>query len=677
MRVFQLWDSRYDILAKYKVHVSVFTIFLLTLIFVIVGVKLHKPRRTTEPADEAVLFDPKYRRIHLLDDEEMDEIIGTLGIEIPSGIVPSNCYLSFDADEMKCLLWKGYAELLIIHKLYNSTECYDIRWTLNPGILLHDCYEMDGAFWYGPANSSLNQWYLTQSGFSFDSLSSLGSGTFSKVTEYYWLSSKGAAIIAYMDFPVHISLNEKKGESLCISRSYKESSYSDVLHGNRHVQYRVCNGVNILETHRLVRNNFFPKFSEMPDKSLLVSPHWSLTPEPKTLKVNDSDVMDIVTKIIDYKLNCSTVDLDWQWEMKYGDFSFDKRAFSEIERMLQYLSSAGCGMTLKIYPYVNYLSENFKEGLMHKYFVKTAGGNAPVLLRWEHGVGAMIDITNADAQDWFSSKLRNLITSYKIHALRFGYGNSFWLPSNAEFYAKTMLPNEVMTIYSKFINSFTHVVLERTSQTQNIPSLISIPSEIVRTEEHTCLRNVVPLVLTLGMLGYPFLISDGFKYDHTLDPDVAEFPSKELFIRWMQLSTFFPAMRYTVKPWYYDDEVIQISQNLTRFHQNTVLKITDTLKDEIHAGEPIIRPMWWSDPSDENTYPLDDQFMLGNDVIVAPILCEGKAGIAERNIYFPKGIWRDSFSKALINGPIWIQYYKVMQNQTAFFTREVLFQSVK
>ena len=640
----------------------------------IVGVEMHKPKRTMENVDEPVQFDPDYRRLHLLDEEELDEIIGTLGLEIPSGVLPSNCYLSFEADEMKCLLWEGYAELIIVHKSYNSTQCYDIRWTLNPGVLLHDCYETTGAYWYGPANSSDNHWYLKQSGFAFDSLSSLGSGTFSTVTEYYWLSSKGTAVIVDMDFPVRISWNEKNRESLCISRSYKESTYSNALNGNRHVQYRVCNGVDMLETHRLVREKFLPRFTEIPDQSLLSSPHWSLTPQPKTLKINESDIADIVNKIKEHNLDCSTVDIDWQWEMKYGDFSFNKTAFSNMDETLQYLSSVNCGLTIKVYPYVNYLSENFKEGLLYRYFVRTAGGNAPVLLRWEHGVGSMIEITNPDAQDWFGSKLRNLISSYNIQTLRFGYGSSFWLPSNSEFFAEPLLPNEVMTIYSKFIDSFAHVVLERTSQTQSIPSLISVQSEIIKSEENTCLKNIIPRVLTLGLLGYPFVISDGFKLDQILDPSVTEYPSKDLFIRWMQLSSFFPATRYTVKPWYYDEEVTAISKNLTKYHQEKVLKIVDSLKDEILSGEPIIRPMWWSAPTDANTFPIDDQFMLGDAILVAPVLCEGKAGVAERSIYFPKGIWRDSSSNALISGPNWIQYYKVKQDEIALFTREVLFE---
>ena len=673
----QLWDSRYDLLARYKVHAAVFCVFLLTLIFVIIGVQLHKKEKPTgRKSRDTFIFDPDFRRIHLFDEDELDEIVGTLGMEIPEGVPASTCYLNFENEQdVKCLSWEEHAELTIVHKQYNKTQCYNIRWTINPGVNLHDCYDTDGAYWFGPVNSSFSQWPLKHSGFSFDSLSPLVSGTFSTVTELLWLSSKGAAIVIDPNFPVHISWNERNGETFCISRSYKESSFPNTLNSNRPVQYTICNGVNILETYRLVRNNFFPKLSQMPDKVLLNSPHWSALSESESFTVNDTMVMEVANNIVDNGFECGSIAVDGQWERKYGDFSFDETAFSNIDNVLKYVASAGCGLSVTVYPYVNYLSENFKPGLVNGHFVKSTGGNAPALLRWEHGVGALIDVAGANAEDWFSAILRELTTTNSITTLRFGYGNSVWLPSNAEFHSEQLFPYQILKLYSKFIDSFGDVIFDRTSQTQGIPSLISVPSSVIHKDDHKCLKNIIPHVLSIGMLGYPFIISDGFEYQQKSNLNGADIPSRDLFIRWMQLSTYFPAMKYTVKPWQYDEEVITISKALSKYHQDTVLKTVDSLKDQILSGEPILRPLWWSDPTDENAFTIDDQFLLGSGMMVAPVLCEGESGAAERNIYFPKGIWRDSLSNILIQGPKWVQYYKVTQTQIPVFKKEILFET--
>ena len=599
-------------------------------------------------------------------------------MEIPEGVPAKDCYLNFeDESEVKCLSWEEYAELTIVHKVYNKTQCYDVRWILNPGVRLTDCYDTQDAYWYGPMNSSDgSRWPMRSSSFSYDSLVSPVKGTFATVTEYLWLSSKGVAIIIDPDFPVHVSWNEKSGDTFCLSRSFKESLYSDALITNRQVKYRICNGVSILDTYKFVRETFFPDITSLPDFSLLSSPHWSSISEAVTFNLNETVVIELAERIKKHELNCSMVQIDGQWEEKFGDLNFDQNDFTNIPGMISYLTDVGCELSVKVYPFVNYLSENFKDGLVHGHFVKNAGGRAPALLQWEHGVGAMVDVTGPASRDWFKSKLRKLRTAYNITTIRFGYGNALWLPSNSEFYTKNLLPNDIFKIFSRFVEGLGKIILERTSQTQNVPSLISVQSEIIDNGEQKCLKNIIPEVLTVGMLGYPFLISDGIDIRHLMGSKDGELPSEELFIRWMQLSTFFPAMKYTVKPWHYGEDAINASKNLTKFHQDTIIDLIISMKQSILSGEPILRPMWWADPKDETTFTINDQFLVGDDMIVAPVLCEGKGGVAERSVYFPKGIWRDSQSKALIPGPKWIRYYRVNQDQIAIFTREVIFEHV-
>ncbi len=67
------------------------------------------------------------------------------------------------------------------------------------------------------------------------------------------------------------------------------------------------------------------------------------------------------------------------------------------------------------------------------------------------------------------------------------------------------------------------------------------------------------------------------------------------------------------------------------------------LADEAAATlAPIARPMWWLDPADEATFTIHDQFALGQDLIIAPVV---EKGAVRRDVYLTEGLWRDAFEE--------------------------------
>jgi hypothetical protein len=74
-----------------------------------------------------------------------------------------------------------------------------------------------------------------------------------------------------------------------------------------------------------------------------------------------------------------------------------------------------------------------------------------------------------------------------------------------------------------------------------------------------------------------------------------------------------------------------------------VIERLHALADEAAATlAPIARPMWWLDPADEATFTIHDQFALGQDMIVAPVV---ERGAVTRNVYLTAGLWRDAFDQ--------------------------------
>ena len=676
--IFQIWSKRREILRNYKTNFFVFGLFICILAFVIVGLHLHNQHKENLAIAQKIFFDAKARRLYLYEKDEKDQVSGTLGLDIPKWLLPVHCYQDYEKIHDKtCLIWKDFGKLNI-QFLENKIKCYNISWKMEPGVIPLDCVDLGNSYWYGPSNSSAENWPISWNSFTFDTNSAKhDSGTFEFVTEYYWLSSSGGAIFVDSTFPLHVTWNNQNNGKLCFSVSKSGDFYSIDKPHELTMNYVICNGDNILTTHAFISEKFIPNLLEIPDMSLMTSPHWSTASEYKKNKVSEDVILDLTTQLIKHNLNCSTIELDGQWERKTGDFSFDKLAFPNITKTLSATVDAKCEFSMNLSPYFDINSRNFAEGLSRELFIKSIGEQVPALVKWQNGIGAMLDVSNSTAREWFTSKVRHLKSSYGIDTFRFAYGNSFWLPHKPVFSQDTLNPNRVKKLFTDLFSTFGDIIIESTSQTQHISGFIGISSSVINHDKTNCLKNIISDALNLGHLGYPLVMSDGI--EAKAGPEELEYrrPSRDLFIRWMQMSVFFPSMRFTIKPWEYDNEVVSVARNLSVFHKETVLSEINKLEKEILQGKPIIRPLWWLVPNDQNTYQINDQFLLGDRYLVAPVLCEGKAGIAKRNIYVPKGYWRDIVSNTLIPGPKWIKDYQVRQNEIPYFRQEELHFSVQ
>ncbi|MEQ2286450.1 hypothetical protein AMECASPLE_002630 [Ameca splendens] len=121
-----------------------------------------------------------------------------------------------------------------------------------------------------------------------------------------------------------------------------------------------------------------------------------------------------------------------------------------------------------------------------------------------------------------------------------------------------------------------------------------------------------------------------------------------------------------------DDLKLQVL-NLTRIyitkHQRDVVPLIEKYAEEWQlTGNPIYRPLWWLSPSDPVTFTTDDQFLIGDEVLVAPVL---EKGAVQRDIYLPDGgfQWQDSRSEQVFDGGTFLQDYPVPLEEVAVFLR--------
>jgi alpha-glucosidase len=181
------------------------------------------------------------------------------------------------------------------------------------------------------------------------------------------------------------------------------------------------------------------------------------------------------------------------------------------------------------------------------------------------------------------------------------------------------------------------------------------------------LEMACTITQSMGLSGIPFVGSDvgGF----------IGVPSANLYTRWMELGAFTPFFRghseINVKdkePWAFGDEVegwvkkaIELRYKLLPYLYNEFYKASIT-------GLPIMRPMFLDFQDDEQCYTTDAefQFMLGNEILVAPVLNENDV---YKKLYLPEGKWLELQTNQIYNGNQWV-VVEAPINRIPFFIKE-------
>ena len=148
----------------------------------------------------------------------------------------------------------------------------------------------------------------------------------------------------------------------------------------------------------------------------------------------------------------------------------------------------------------------------------------------------------------------------------------------------------------------------------------------------------IPMLTNLSISGVPFVGCDvgGFN----------DRPSGELYARWLQAAALTPFLRsHSVgwagnkEPWEYGDGFTKINRETVEVRYKFLPYLYTLFREHARTGAPVMRPLWYEFPADRQTYLISDEYMVGGDVLVAPVV---KEGMTTREIYLPVGAeWID------------------------------------
>jgi alpha-glucosidase (family GH31 glycosyl hydrolase) len=165
------------------------------------------------------------------------------------------------------------------------------------------------------------------------------------------------------------------------------------------------------------------------------------------------------------------------------------------------------------------------------------------------------------------------------------------------------------------------------------------------------IASLTPDMLSRAVTGaYGFATDIGGYYDLATPPT-----TKELFLRWAEWAALSPIFRLhgsslagTHTPWSYDAQTVRVYNRLSRLHLRAVPLILSLWREADRSGMPITRPLWLAYPHDRAAWRQEQEWLLGQDVLVAPVVTEGATS---RSVYFPAGCWRSPSGHRTYRGP--------------------------
>ncbi len=374
-----------------------------------------------------------------------------------------------------------------------------------------------------------------------------------------------------------------------------------------------------------------------------------------TTNYDEETVMSFVNGMIDRKIPLRTFHFDcfWMKEFHWSDFLWDSRVFPDPVGMLQRIKEKGLNICVWINSYIGQESVLFKEGMEKGYFIKRPNGQVWQWDMWQPGM-AIVDFTNPDAWKWFQDKLEILL-DMGVDCFKTDFGER--IPTDAVYYDGSD-PKKMHNYYTYLYNKCVYELLER--KRGKGQAVLFARSATVGGQkfpvhwggdcwsDYESMEESLRGGLSLCMSGFGFWAHDIGGFEHTSTADV--------YKRWVAFgllsshSRLHGSQSYRV-PWNYDEEAVDVLRFFTCLKAKLMPYLYKTAIFASKEGIPTMRSMVLEFTKDRTCHYLDKQYMLGDNLLVAPIFNDkGKA-----EYYLPKGIWTNFFTGKEYKGGTWVE----------------------
>lgn len=381
---------------------------------------------------------------------------------------------------------------------------------------------------------------------------------------------------------------------------------------------------------------------------------WAYAPESRLREIADT--------FRERDIPCDTLYLDIDYMDGYRVFTWDKKKFADPIKLLGDLKTMGYKVVTIVDPAVKkdrgYVI--YDQGLKNGYFATDQDG-VPYVNRVWPGDALYPDFFNSDVREWWAEN-QKIMTDSGVAGIWNDMNEpaSFNgpLPDDVTFNCNStpVSHREMHNVYGHYMSEATYKGLKQAtgkrpfvitracySGTQKYATVWTGDNQSLW--EH--LRMSLPMLMNLGLSGFAFCGADvgGFGWDC----------SAELLSRWIQVGAFTPLFRnhsgaFTrdQEPWAFG----RTTEEINRKYINLRYRLLPYLYDIMHEGEssglPLLRPLLLHYQHDPATYEINDEFLCGDRILVAPVVVQGEKA---RLVYLPEGdSWVDYWTKDIHQG---------------------------
>jgi len=509
----------------------------------------------------------------------------------------------------------------------------EVSWRLASGVQatrLEENFPLKaGGHWFGGNVTSGHHWPLETGEILFDPFLAT-----SNQTTPVWLASSGAGVFVPAYGQMGFSIN--RANDGLLSFNVKDSPV---------LEYRLIAAPNIAEAFR-VFTGLAGKPEAVPPREYFEEPIFNTWIEYMT-KVSQADLGNYARKIRESGFPCKVLMLDDGWLEKYGDNQFHKGKFPDPKKMADEIHRLGFRFVLWQIPFVEKDSVNFEPLRRKGHLVLAPNGQSPAMVEWWNGQAAMIDLSNPAAYRWYLDELQTLQREYGVDGYKLDAGDAeYFDPRFVTFGGIT--PNRYTDLWAGLGRHFEINELRVSWLAQPWGLVQRLRDKSSDWSLETGLGSIVRHALTETMIGYPYLCPDiigggldgsflekGYKMD------------EELFIRWAQASALMPMMQFSYAPWRLTPKSAAVVKKYAFLHKDLGDYIYSLALRARDDGSPIMKPLFFRNPEDETAFIAQDQFLLGDRFLVAPVLAKGTVS---RDVYLPSGTWKDFWTGQIFKG---------------------------
>lgn len=422
-----------------------------------------------------------------------------------------------------------------------------------------------------------------------------------------------------------------------------------ITHAKGEVKYG-HSGKTLADAQKHASENYFPASGRLPDEWLFSRPQYNTWIE-LTYNQNQADVIRYAQSILDNGFQPGVLMIDDTWQEDYGKWNFHPGRFPDPKGMTDQLHRMGFKVMVWVCPFVSadqamVMRTLMKDKalLMKKTPEKPTWEKAadPAMIKWWNGYSALLDFTNPAAVNWFNSQLETLQKEYGVDGFKFDAGDMNFYPADA-LSKVPVTPNRQCELYAQFGLQYSLNEYRACWKMAGQPLV-----QRLHDKNHTWedVQKLIPHMLVESLSGYTFSCPDligGGNWVSFLDPKTF---NQDIVVRSAQVHALMPMMQFSVAPWRILDKAhLDAVKKALAIRQKFTPLIMDLAKQSARNGRPIISSMEYRFPG-QGFENITDQFILGDNFLVAPVITEGTV----RKVVLPKGTWTGDDGKTYKGG---------------------------